>query len=263
MPAELLDFAVRLAKDDRDLLGAQRLRYDVFVTELGGDGAMVDHHARLERDAHDAHYDHMILVDRARDDGGIDHVAGVYRLLPGDRAAKAGGFYCAGEYDLTMLTGSGRRLLELGRSCLRRDYRGGPAMYHLWSALAAYTLAHEIEILFGVASFHGTDPQALAPALSLLHQRHLAPPDLRVRALEPHRQPLDLLAEGSYDRAAAARSVPALIKAYLRLGGFVGDGAFVDRDFNTTDVCLVLDVARMNARQRAIYTRGLPGGATP
>lgn len=263
MPAELPDLAVRLARDERDLLGAQRLRYDVFVTELGGDGPMVDHHARLERDALDAHCDHMILVDRARDCGGVDHVAGVYRLLPGDRAATAGGFYCAGEYDLTLLTDSGRRLLELGRSCLRRDCRGGAAMYHLWSALAAYTLAHEIEILFGVASFHGTDPQALAPALSLLHHRHLAPPDLRVRVLEPHRLPLDQLAEGSYDRAEAARGVPALIKAYLRLGGFVGDGAFIDRDFNTTDVCLVLDVARMNSRQRAIYTRSLPGGAPP
>jgi len=252
------EFEVRLATEERDLLGAQRLRYTVFVEELGGDGPLVDHARRLERDAFDPHYDHMILVDPARDDGtGLDHVVGVYRLLRGERAGEAGGFYCAEEYDLSPLVDSGRRLLELGRSCLRRECRGGAAMFHLWNGLAAFSLRHGIEILFGVASFHGTDPRPLAPALSLLHHRHLAPPELRVRARKPNFQPLDLLAEGSYDPAAAMRTMPALIKGYLRLGGFVGEGGFIDHAFNTTDICLVLDTARMNPRQRAIYTRGL------
>ena len=50
-------------------------------------------------------------------------------------------------------------------------------------------------------------------------------------------------------------AVPPLIKAYLRLGGFVGEGAFLDHAFNTTDVCLVLDTARMNEKNRALYTK--------
>ncbi len=252
-------FIARLARTERDLHAAQRLRYDVFVGELGGDGPGVDHDARLERDHHDPHYDHMLLIDAARDDGGLDHVAGVYRLLRGDRADQAGGFYCADEYDLSPLTGSGRRLLELGRSCLRAEYRGGPAMYHLWSALADFTLEHGIEVLFGVASFHGTDPQEMAMPLSWLHHRHLAPPDLRVRAHSANAIALDLLPDAALSRAAAMRGMPALIKAYLRLGGVVGEGGFIDRAFNTIDVCLVLDVARMNPRQRAIYTRGRAG----
>lgn len=250
-------FEVRLATDERDLLGAQRLRYRVFVEELGGDGALVDHAGRLERDAHDPFYDHMILVDPAQDDGGIDHVVGVYRLLRGERAAEAGGFYTAGEYDLAPLEASGRKLLELGRSCLRAEYRGGPAMFHLWNGLADYTLGHGIEVLFGVASFHGTDVTTLAQPLALLHHRHLAPPDLRVRALPEHFLGLDLCAEAAIDKVEAMKAVPALIKGYLRLGGFIGEGGFIDHAFNTIDVCLVLDTARMNARQRAIYTRGL------
>ena len=162
-----MPFQVRLATDERDLLGAQRLRYRVFVEELGGDGPLVDHAARLERDAFDPFYDHMILVDPARDDGGIDHVVAVYRLMPGDRAEAAGGFYTAGEYDLSPLVASGRNLLELGRSCVRAEYRGGPAMYLMWNALADYTLARGIEVLFGVASFHGTDVAELAALLAL------------------------------------------------------------------------------------------------
>ncbi|MCA8883827.1 MAG: GNAT family N-acetyltransferase [Rhodobacteraceae bacterium] len=259
MSSDPATFQIRLAQDERDYLGAQRCRYDVFVKELGSDGALVDHARRLEADEYDPFYEHMILVDPARDDGGLDHVVGVYRLMRGDQADAAGGFYTAGEYDLAPLLAGGRKLLELGRSCLRPEYRGGSAMFHIWNGLAAYTLAHGIEILFGTASFHGTDPEPLAAPLSLLHHRHLAPPDLRVRTLPQYYQSLDRLPEGSFDRAAAMRAVPALIKGYLRLGGFVGDGAFVDHAFNTTDVCLVLDVERMSPRQRAIYTRGLDG----
>lgn len=247
---------IRLAKSSTDLRSAQRLRYMVFVEELGGDGPMVDHDQRLEIDSHDASYDHLVLVDTRNDPKNLDHVVGVYRLLPGDRAERSGGFYCASEYDLSVLEGSGRRLLELGRSCLHPDYRGGAAMYLLWQALAHYIQDARIEVLFGVASFHGTDVRALAEPLSLLHARYFAPPDLRVTAHASGAHPMDLIDERNLDRRVAMSAIPALIKAYLRLGGFVGQDAFVDKPFNTTDVCLVLDIARMDPKQRALYSRG-------
>jgi len=253
-PAER-HFTLRLAASDRDLRAAQRLRYEVFVAELGGDGPEVDHEARLERDAYDPHYDHLLLIDTRRDPERLEDVVGVYRLLPDDRAEAAGGFYCAEEYDLTRLLASGRRLLELGRSCVHRKYRGSSAMFHLWNGLAVYVAEHDIEILFGVASFHGTDVQALAQPLSYLHYHHLAPEDLRVRALPGHYTAMNLLPEDQVERRAAMVEMPALIKAYLRLGGFVGDGAFIDHAFNTTDVCLLMDTARMSDRHRGFYSR--------
>ncbi|MEL6551442.1 MAG: GNAT family N-acyltransferase [Pseudomonadota bacterium] len=242
--------SVRLARSEADLKGAQRLRYKVFVEELGGDGPLVDHDAQLEVDVHDPHYAHLVLVDDRRASADLEHVVGVYRLMPGDTAL-VHGYYCAGEYDLSALTGSGRKLLELGRSCLHPDYRGGSAMYLLWQALARYIQEQGIEVLFGVASFHGTDLSELAAPLSLLRARYLAPEDLRVRSLDYQR--MELLPEAEIDRRAATAAIPALIKAYLRLGGFVGDGAFIDRPFNTTDVCLILDIARMDPRLRAQY----------
>jgi putative hemolysin len=178
-------------------------------------------------------------------------------LLRQDVAAQVGQFYSEDEYDLTALRQSGRRLLELGRSCLHRDYRGGTAMFHLWSALAQYVAEHKIEVMFGVASFQGTDPHALAAPLSLLHHRHLAPENMRPRAIGTSVQAMDLIAPADLDRRAAMLQIPALIKAYLRLGGTVGDGAFVDHNFNTTDVCVMMDTARMNTRQSKIYAGGL------
>ncbi|MEO0831324.1 MAG: GNAT family N-acyltransferase [Pseudomonadota bacterium] len=247
-------FDVRLATTEADLLGAQRLRYRVFVEELGGDGALVDHEARLERDRYDPEYRHLVLVDSRRDEGSLDHVVGVYRLLDESGAERIGRFYTEDEYDLTPLRTSGMRLLELGRSCVLADYRGGTAMYHLWQGLAAEIQRAGIEILFGVASFHGTDVTALAQPLSLLHHRHLAPPELRARAVPEHFQTMDLLPPEQVDRRSAMLAVPALIKAYLRLGGFVGEGAFVDHPFNTTDVLLVMQTNRVTERQREIYT---------
>lgn len=246
-------FSLRLANCEDDLARAQRLRYEVFVAELGGDGPLVDHLARRETDAFDPFYDHLLLCDDARPEA--DRVIGAYRLLRSERAAAAGGFYGAAEYDLGPLIASGRRLLELGRSCLHPDYRGGSAMHHLWSGLADYVRRYEVEVLFGVASFHGTDIASLAAPLSFLHHRYLAPEALRPVSRRFER--MDLIPDAEIDRHAAIRGIPSLIKAYLRLGGHVGHGAFLDTAFNTTDVCLVLDTARMNPKLANLYGKGI------
>lgn len=256
-----VSYELRLARTDRDLRAAQRLRYSVFVAELGGDGPMVDHAERLEKDEFDPIFDHLILVDPRRNVAALDDVVGVYRLLPGDKLTAGGGFYSESEYDLSALKSSGRRLLELGRSCVHPAYRGSTAMFHLWNGLADYVADHDIEVLFGVASFHGTDAAALAQPLAYLHHYHLAPEPLRVCARPQQYQAMDVLPIDKLDRTLAMTGTPALIKAYLRLGGFVGEGAWIDHAFNTTDVCLVMDTGRMSAKHRSFYDRKQGRGA--
>jgi L-ornithine Nalpha-acyltransferase len=253
-----LEFDVRLAVCEDDIRGAQRLRYAVFVEELGAGGDLVDHENRLERDALDPYFDHLLLIDRSRDPASHEHVIGVYRLLTSDRAEALGRFYCDAEYDLEPLRRTGRRLVELGRSCVHRDHRRGAAMLHLWNGLADYVLSRGIEIMFGVASFPGTDIDRHAMALSYLHHFHLAPPELRVRCLPKHFQRMNLLPPEAIDPQAALAAIPPLIRGYLRLGGFVGEGAFIDRDFNTTDVCLIMDTSAMSDKHREFYTRKAP-----
>ncbi len=246
-------FSVRLAADARDLAAAQRLRYRVFVQEMGGDGAMVDHAAQLECDAFDPLSDHLLLIDQRRDPATLDDVVGVYRLLRGAQLGPDGVFYSEGEFDLSPLRQTGRRLLELGRSCLHPDYRGGTAMLRLWGGLAGYIARHQIEILFGTASFRGTDIAAMAQPLGYLAAHHRAPEALCCKVHPGQGAPLARLPEGVLDRRAALLALPPLIKAYLRLGGFVGDGVWIDHAFQTTDVCLILDIAEMSERQRAAY----------
>jgi putative hemolysin len=246
---------VRLARNDRELRAAQRLRYEVFVQELGASVCAADHEARLERDAFDPYFDHLLLIDSRRDPDALQDVVGVYRLLPPENHARIGRYYSETEFDLTELRQSGRRLLELGRSCVHPDMRGGAGMFLLWNCLAEYVLERGIEVMFGAASFHGTDAVALAGPLSLLHHFHRAPPGLRVTAQPEQRQEMNLIPAETLNKVEAMAGVPALIKAYLRLGGYVSDGAWLDHAFNTTDVCLVMDTARMSAKHRDFYTR--------
>lgn len=255
MIADDAQFTLRLAADARDLRAAQRLRYRVFVEELGGTGPLVDVENRLERDEFDPYFDHLLLIDPKRDAEALEDVVGVYRLLPSDRLAQTGRYYSESEYDLAPLKATGRRMVELGRSCVHPDYRGSAAMFHLWNALADYVLEREIEVLFGVASFHGTDIAALAQPLSNLYHNHLAPEPMRVRALPAHRQSMNLLPADQVNQKAAIAGTPALIKAYLRLGGFVGQDAWIDHDFNTTDVFLMMDTVKMSAKHREFYVR--------
>lgn len=257
-PQQKLRFQVSIAQTKPELLAAQRLRYQVFVSELGGDGPLVDHKAGLERDQYDDVATHLILRDMQRP--ADNRVVGVYRLLTQDAAAGIGQFYCETEYDLQLLKNSGLKLLELGRSCLHPDYRGGMAMMHLWQALAVYVQDHGIDILFGVASFHGTDLARLTGPLSLLFHRHLAPPALRVQAIGSGALDFSPLPAAQIDRVAALRDTPALIKAYLRIGGVVGQGVFVDHAFNTTDVCLILPTAGVSQMQRQLYSRARRNG---
>lgn len=247
---------LRLARGPSDVMAAQRLRYRVFVRELGGDGELVDHDAGLEIDRFDPFCQHLLLIDRQRDAEAGDHVVGVYRMMSQAGSDRAGGYYSETEFDLAPLRRSGRKLLELGRSCVDESYRRSSAMFLLWNGLARYLAENDIGILFGVASFHGTNLDELAQPLSYLHQTHLSPVGLRVTARGVNAHAMNLQANDTIDRAAALRAIPPLIKAYLRLGGCVGDGCYVDHAFNTTDVCMVMDTTRFSDIQRNRYSGG-------
>lgn len=248
------EFSVRIADGPCDIRQAQGLRYDVFITELGGDGASVDHAEKLESDRFDGFATHLMLEDLAP--AAPRRLVGVYRLMTDDMARGAGGFYSAAEFDLAPLVQSKRSLLELGRSCLHVDYRGGAGMLKLWAALADYVAAQKIDLMFGVASFSGVNTADLAQPLSYLHHFHSAAPHISPIARTDNAVALDVIPKDRIDRKAAILAIPTLIKAYLRLGGVVGQGAYVDYAFNTTDVCLILDTELARARTKTMLHQG-------
>lgn len=247
-------FAVTRAQSSDDVMAVQRLRFDVFGREMGANGTGIDHAQRVESDHFDAFADHLLLRDLARSDP--DQVIGTYRLLRADQAVSAGGFYSEREFDLSPLIAGRRDVLELSRSCIHKDYRGGLGLMHLWQALAAYVEEHNIAYLFGVASFAGTNLVSHDNSLKLLHKNHLAPRDIRPVVKGGKKYDPEQILDRDIDQRAAMVSMPSLIKAYLRMGGVIGSGAYIDDDFQTVDVCMILETAQLTARQRAMLGTG-------
>ncbi|HTV45107.1 MAG TPA: GNAT family N-acyltransferase [Stellaceae bacterium] len=245
---------VRLAQNSADIDAAQALRYRVFYESLGA--RVRSEAARLRRDSDrfDQGCDHLLVLDHSRGHGAV-RVVGTYRLIRRGAAARLGGFYSAAEYDLAPLLAHPGEILELGRSCVDAAYRQRPAMQLLWSGIAAYVFHYDVALMFGCASLPGTDPEALAVPLSYLYHHHLAPLVLRPRAVAHRHVDMCRRPRWALDPARALKGLPPLIKGYLRLGGFVGDGAVIDQDFNTTDVCVVVKTDLVSAKYSRHYER--------
>ena len=130
-------------------------------------------------------------------------------------------------------------------------------MQLLWRGIAAYVFRHEIDLMFGCASLAGTDPDGLAVELTYLHAHHLAPPALRPRALPSRYVEMQRIDPAQFDPNRVMSRLPPLIKGYLRLGGFIGDGAVIDREFNTTDIAVIVKTDLMADKYYRHYERGL------
>jgi putative hemolysin len=211
---------------------------------------------RRDRDAFDAVADHLLVVDHAIDPGPAG-VVGTYRLIRREAAERIGRFYSADEYDISRVVGFAGRVLELGRSCVDGAYRNRAVMQMLWRGIAAYVFRHQIDLMFGCASLPGTDPDALAMELTYLYYNHLAPPALCPRALPQRYVEMRRMDPALVDPRRAIAQLPPLIKGYLRLGGFVGDGAVIDRQFNTTDVAVVVKTDLVTDKYYRHYERQL------
>ena len=250
------NLGVRIAQNEAEVDASQALRFRVFFEEMGAQAPPELVGARRDRDIFDVVADHLIVVDHAIGPGA-EGVVGTYRLIREEAAARAGRFYSSGEYDIAPLMAFPGHKLELGRSCVDAAYRGRATMQLLWRGIAAYIFAHHIDIMFGCASLPGTDPDAIALELTYLYRTHLAPPALRPRAL-PHRMvEMQRLPPERVDTRRAFAQLPPLVKGYLRLGGYIGDGAVIDHAFNTTDVAIVVKSELITDKYYRHYERRL------
>ena len=249
---------VRLAETDHEVEQAQRLRYSVFYEEMTAIPSPQMREAGRDFDKYDDVCDHLLVVDReAHGEDGQPLVVATYRLTREKDAARAGGFYTASEYDIApMLNGLPRdtKYLELGRSCVLKSYRARPGtMQLLWKGLMAYVARFDIDLMFGCASLAGTDPDALALPLSYLHHLHPMPANLPVRARPELFVEMNRISQDAIEAREGLRSLPPLLKGYVRAGCCIGDGAVIDRQFGTTDVFIYFPLSGIDARYKSRF----------
>ncbi len=244
---------VRFARNAAEVRDAQRVRYQVFYAEGGARADVATLLVRRDVDAFDAVCDHLLVIDHEAGGNGSRQapaVVGTYRLLRQEVAERHGGFYSANEFDIAALTSQHPtlRFLELGRSCVLPPYRNKRTLELLWHGIGAYTAANRPDVMIGCSSLDGTDPSKQALALSFLHHYASAPENWRANALAERYVEMNRMPKEAIDQKAALRALPPLIKGYLRLGAYIGDGAVIDEQFGTIDVLIVLPVAKIKAR---------------
>jgi putative hemolysin len=250
---------VRLARSRGDLRRAQKLRYEVFYEEMDAVPNAAAMLRRRDKDPYDKICDHLLVVDHGEQltNGKKKRwrrrprVVGTYRVLRQDVAEANEGFYTQNEYDLAPLIAAKRRdhfFIELGRSCVLKPYRNRRTVELLWHGVWTYVREHGGDVMIGCASFPGVDPKQHAKALSYLYHNALAPKEWRVKAHDRLHVNMNMLPAKDIDAKAVMRLMPPLIKGYLRLGAYIGDGAVVDRQFGTTDVLIIMPVAAIDSR---------------
>lgn len=257
---------VRLARKKSELRRAQRLRYKVFYEEMSATPGALAMLSRRDEDAYDPIFDHLLVMDQGdpnKKGWRRSRVVGTYRVLRQDVANQNDGFYTQSEYNIAPLIQSkpDHSFMELGRSCVLKPYRNRRTVELLWHGIWSYVREHGVDVMVGCASFPGIDPAEHALALSFLHHTALAPEEWRVRAHDHLRVDMNMMPQDAVNLRAAVKALPPLIKGYLRLGAYIGDGAVIDHQFGTTDVLIILPVEQIKTRYFSHF--GAPDELTP
>ena len=231
----MFDFEIKIAKTTEEKSGALRLRFDVFKNP--GDSAPKSVSAKeSETDAYDRFCDHLIVVDKTK-----NLVVGTYRLLLDSRVNPKIGFYSEKMFDIANIKALGQGILELSRSCVHKDYREGIVINLLWSGIAKYIKDNNVKYLFGSVRLNTTEPKQVSNFFSFVKNKYYSGDALRVY---PHKEyafkklsldaPLDNYKE-------TFRSLPPLVKGYLRLGvKFCGPPAW-NPDFGSVVFFILFD----------------------
>lgn len=232
---------IKITKDQSEIREAQRLRFQVFNLEMNK-GLKASYESGLDVDDFDPFCDHLIVRDLPSQE-----VVGTYRLLLGSQANKHIGFYSEGEFDLEKIKKLDGELLEVGRSCARRDFRDRALIPLMWESIAQYVSTHRVRYLFGCGSLYTTDAQEVSENFSLLKRKYYADESLRVAPVPACR--FDGIDDNPSiaDEHALFVKLPSLIKGYLRLGAVVCGPPALDHEFGTADFLLLLDMHKLSA----------------
>ena len=250
---------VRLATHKRDIRKAQKLRYKVFYEE---GGAIADARTALTRRdlcAFDRICDHLIVIDHdfiTRFGRRKPKVVGCYRLLRQDMAERHGGFYSASEFDIAPLLArhAGKRFLELGRSCVHKDWRSKRVLELRWRGIWTYVRHHHVDVMIGCASLPGADPAPHASTLAWLSVA-ASPDDVwATQALPSRRIIINAADTPDLEPRKALAKLPPLLKGYVRIGAKIGAEAVSDRQFGTTDVFIIMPVAEIDPRYISYFS---------
>jgi putative hemolysin len=236
-------YEVRFAKTKQEVHAAQSLRYRVFYSEKHGQPT--EEMIALERDIDqwDAAGFHIIVLNRS--DNAEPKVVGTLRLFFNECLKPGQHFYTEETFNLDRLHNFYGRSLELSRFCIDPNGRGGVILMLIWKYAMSFLQDNQIEVMFGCASFSGIDVDEHKPILNYLYEHHLAPEHLRPIPKIENYIDLNSMYQPNAEWKEAQKSIPTLLRGYLKLGAKISDAAIVDHAFNTVYVSIYVETKNM------------------
>jgi len=256
MAIKIGDYEVRLTNTEEERRQVRQLRYKVFCEEEGAIATKKQKDLHEEYDKYDAYAKYLALFHKGK-------IIGTYRIIDRNAAEKMGGFYSESEFDISKIKNSGKNIVEVSRACIASEYRDKKTPLRLLlMGLNQYIENNKIDILFGMASWNGTNPLESANAISYLYHNHLTPSNLRAKvdktklskSIDSKLTQMDMLPKDSVDSASAREEMPPLLKGYLDFNAKVGNGVFIDKKFNSYEVLIVLQTHNINPMYKKFFT---------
>lgn len=247
---EVNNFLIKIAETEQEVTAALRLRFEVFNLEMN-EGLSSSWETRLDQDHFDQHAAHLIVIDKQN-----DRVVGTYRMLTKSRVLGNGGFYSEGEFDLTNLKKLPDDILEMGRSCVHKDYRSSGVINLLWTGIARYLELTRAKYLFGCGSLHTHNVAEVSQIYTYLKSKYFAEEKLRVYPVKKCAVPGlrdDLPLDDCKD---ILKKIPPLLKGYFRAGAFICGEPALDAEFGTTDFLILLPTDQITRRYQHHYQIG-------
>ena len=242
-------FIVKFAENQQEIAAAKHLRYTVFMEEQGH-GAGRSSATALDEDEFDSYCLHLIVIERT-----ANEVIATYRVHPGVVALQGLGFYSAQEFRLEGLDKIAANSVEVGRSCVKPEYRNGTTVALLWAGMAAVLERSQCQYLLGCVSITPADP-VVGRAIS----EYLAGKGDNVFTSElavspqpgwelPEVDPAAVSAYTTGEKSSELRKlIPPLLKGYLRLGAKFGREPVLDKEFGTIDFLVLFNLGEIDQK---------------
>lgn len=246
-------YDVRLAETESEIHAAQKLRYEVLFKESGGRITKEMLNTEREEDEWDAVAYHVVVVDRKQE----NRVVGTVRLVSNQALAEGQEFYTEHAFHLDGLRAHYQKSLELSRACVSPEGRGGAILMLIWKFTMQFIEQNGYDVLFGCASFHGTNYHEHTEILSYLYEKHLAAPEL----MPVPKASVHSVAIKNFKRTPGKGKergkVPTMLRGYLKIGARISDHAIIDPVFNTTFVTIYVDAKEMFGTNHALVNKSI------
>ncbi|MBX2847792.1 MAG: GNAT family N-acetyltransferase [Acidiferrobacterales bacterium] len=246
-------YDVRLAHSVEQIEAAQNLRYRVLFKESGGQITREMLNSEREEDEWDEVAYHVIVLDRKNS----DEVVGTLRLVSNQALAVDQPFYTEHAFALNGIRENYEKIIELSRACVSPEGRGGAILMLIWKFTMQFIEKNGYQLMFGCASFKGTDYLDHKQILSYLYHKHLADPNLMPK---PKPQ-VNCVAIGEFsakpEKGKKRGAVPTMLRGYLKIGARISDYAIIDPIFNTTFVAIYVDAEEMFGTNHVLVNKSM------